>query len=568
MAIQRMLQVAFSEHREVELKFRLANLDPFAVLRQADRLLGQFELSPICSQDTLDLYWDTPDYALARGGFGLRTRRQNGRWLVTLKELSLHATDALTDRVEVESEWAEKAMHDFLRRPRLGTLLKVLAQPGWPPPAWSQVVLTKRNPHLQVVAPLHQHRDKRDLSGVAVQHGEVVGELSLDTVRVYPSTPGKGTKLLAQIDAQILAAVGTFYELELEARDSTSQNRLAEIAEPMASAFDLEPSVTGKAESALRLLARVTPDGAPAIQPTTSMIEAGRAIWRQQLVEMILGERGVRCQQDAEAVHDMRVAIRRIRAANRIFGPFFDQVQIAPYARKLRKTARILGAARDLDIALDLINDCQKTLTSAGEALQPVITFWQAERRTAYAAVQKWLTGKAYSRFLTGFAAFCHTPGTDGMAAHGAETGGMISCQVRHVLPTEIFERYARMRAYEVIIEPDVPVQALHRLRIEGKRLRYAVEFVQHLLAPTATAYLLRQLKALQDCLGAINDAAVMQDRLRTFAGTQQDVASLEALIAYLDSLIEQQRATFGNLWAEFTSLETRTQLALAIAPL
>src|SRR5690606_30776478 len=88
----------------------------------------------------------------------------------------------------------------------------------------------------------------------------------------------------------------------------------------------------------------------PGVEPDDPMSEAGRKILRFHFRRMLRQESGARQGDDPEAVHDMRVATRRLRAALRVFGPYYDPGVIHPLDRGLRRAGRALGAVRDLDV--------------------------------------------------------------------------------------------------------------------------------------------------------------------------------------------------------------------------
>lgn len=545
--------VESSAQREIELKYRLEDDALLASLRHDDRFLDLFGLGPRRCQKTVDIYWDTVDYALTRGGFGLRTRRQDRSWLVTLKELTLPASSALADRVEVEASLDEITLSTFLREPKLDHLLAVLIKADRLPSAWQQVRLRKARPTLHPLALLEQVRHKRLVISTDEPTGtssaDSIGELSLDTVQIF--VPPSTLDLPTLFGPNSRSPVATFREVEIEADQANQFERFRTLATRLKEIPLLIPSEAGKAETALRQLAH-----AGEIEPSHSMPEAGRLIWRQQLMEVLLNEAGVRCHHNEDAVHDMRVAIRRMRAAQRIFGPYFDEKEIDPYLRTLRKTARMLGAARDLDVALDLLDKYEISLP-------PVKTAWEKEREGAYVEAQAWLKDKSYSRFVAAFDRFCRAPGLGVRARHVGDAPH--SEQVRHVLPVEIFSHFTNMRAYESVIDAATPLPILHRLRIEAKRLRYALEFIAHLLDPQIAPSLVQDLKMLQDRLGDINDAAVMGDRLRRFAKDHPQI-SVDRVLAQLDNVIEAERTSFAPLWAAFIGAETRRRIALAIA--
>ena len=100
--------------------------------------------------------------------------------------------------------------------------------------------------------------------------------------------------------------------------------------------------------------------------------------------------------------------------------------------------------------------------------------------------------------------------------------------RVRDTAGSRIWLAYEQVRAYEAVLKwADVPT--LHQLRIEAKRLRYTLEFVREALGPEGPA-LISRVVALQDHLGAMNDAEVAAHMARTFlvehSGQLSDVES------------------------------------------
>ncbi|HRL14208.1 MAG TPA: CHAD domain-containing protein, partial [Aggregatilineales bacterium] len=89
------------------------------------------------------------------------------------------------------------------------------------------------------------------------------------------------------------------------------------------------------------------------LQPTDQMSEAGRKIVLRDFVEMLRREAGSILGEDSEEVHKMRVATRRMRSASRLFEPYYRGKVIRPLTDGLRRTARTLGAVRDLDVLLE-----------------------------------------------------------------------------------------------------------------------------------------------------------------------------------------------------------------------
>ncbi|MEZ4622247.1 MAG: CHAD domain-containing protein [Caldilineaceae bacterium] len=229
-----------------------------------------------------------------------------------------------------------------------------------------------------------------------------------------------------------------------------------------------------------------TADGG--IQPSMSMADACRLLLLQQLVNMICYESGVRFSNDIEYVHQTRVSIRRLRAAAKLFGQKAEQKNLQPYLKWARKTGKLLGPVRDLDVALFKAQQQKKKQRAASQQIQA----WQAERAAAHADLVEWLDSPEYRHCLAKFHAFCTAPMVDEPSESSDDQSGKpqavkaqaIRCQpsqVRHVVPTLLTEQMAAVRCYETIFEQTepIPYAMLHALRIQCKYLRYSLGFTE-----------------------------------------------------------------------------------------
>jgi CHAD domain-containing protein len=147
---------------------------------------------------------------------------------------------------------------------------------------------------------------------------------------------------------------------------------------------------------------------------------------------------------------------------------------------------------------------------------------------------------------------------------------------VRHVVPRLIFTRYEAVRAYEPIIA-SAPLTTYHALRIDFKRLRYALEFFREVLGPE-TPGLIKATVGMQDLLGALQDAYVAEGLIGEFLAAQKAkrkkrfaAGELTGVEAYLESQRVAQQdlvLAFPALWAEIVGPDFRRTLALAVAAL
>jgi CHAD domain-containing protein len=255
----------------------------------------------------------------------------------------------------------------------------------------------------------------------------------------------------------------------------------------------------------------------PGIEPDDPMSEAGRKILRFHFRRMLYNEPGTRLGEDVEALHDMRVATRRMRAALRVFGEYYLPKAAARYSKGLKRTGRALGAARDLDVFRGKTQDYVDTLSVSEQGgLDDFISILERQRETARKRMLVYLDSKKYLRFTDRFGRFVETEGMDSLEVtlDGHEPRPY---HVRYVAPMAVFERLANMRAYdEWVTIPSPPVARLHALRIACKRLRYTLEFFSEVLGPD-TKELIKEVVVMQDHLGDLQDAVVASAILRDY---------------------------------------------------
>jgi CHAD domain-containing protein len=255
----------------------------------------------------------------------------------------------------------------------------------------------------------------------------------------------------------------------------------------------------------------------PGIEPDDLMSEAGRKILRFHFRRMLYNEPGTRLGEDVEALHDMRVATRRMRAAFQVFGEYYRPKAAARYSKGLKRTGGALGAVRDLDVFRGKTQDYVETLPASQRGgLDDFVSILEQQREGARERMLVYLDSKKYLRFSERFGRFVETEGMDSLAV-ALDGDEPRPYHVRYVAPMAVFERLAHMRAYdEWVTIPNPPVARLHSLRIACKRLRYTLEFFGEVLGPD-TKELIEEVVVMQDHLGELQDAVVASGILRDY---------------------------------------------------
>lgn len=310
----------------------------------------------------------------------------------------------------------------------------------------------------------------------------------------------------------------------------------------------------------------------PGILPDDPMSEAGRKTLRFHFYRMLENESGTRLGEDIEALHDMRVATRRMRSAIPIFAPYFEKRIVKRFNKDLRRTGRALGRVRDLDVFMEKA----QAYLSSGEgldstALDPLISNWEDEREAARRVMLKYLEGNKYNQFVEEFTEFLVT---EGAGALDQEMDMPSSYYVFQAVPLLVYQRDSVVRGYAHIIE-DAPLNTLHALRIDIKRFRYALEFFEEVLGDNVKE-VIKHAVSLQDHLGDLNDADVACQILIEFLDQwrerdRRDQVNISGITHYLVSKQNELRGlvdSFPAAWEKFNCPNVRTLLGEAVASL
>jgi triphosphatase len=547
--------------QETEAKFVIQTAALGDRVRTAQFLPKEFALTPATTVTHLDLYLDTEDYALLRDGYALRLRQTSSGYQVTLKGLNPNRNSTLHKRLELEEPLAADAT--------------LLAWEEWPQ-AVREVVSTKMSAGQKLVpiCAIRQTRHKRIVTFAksGEQNGEPFAELSVDEVQVL--RVGRPAKEVNWTTAwQEMPVLNTWCELEVELLSGQDEAVLATLSVSLSKRRGIRPMTTSKFERAVVLVHSaliIAGKSVDHLLPELTMGDACRLIWRQQLAQLLLNEAGVRYSDDIEYVHDMRVALRRLRTALRFFGRFFRPKAIRPFRRALAKTGRLLGAVRDRDVALvRLTKDTDPVAKGQSNGLRSLAQTWRKERDQAFRELVTWLDSDDYRRFVKQFSRFCARSGKGLHRVDGKREAAQNPHQVRHVLPAVIIKRYSRVRAFEAIFETDfdtgqsLPPKTLHQLRIQCKFLRYTLEFAQPLLGASGVR-LVTMLKQLQNLLGNLNDAAVSQSLLAEERSGEAAVAA-ESYHASQQAIIDRLQSEVAAALRDFVSPATRRLVAQAV---
>jgi CHAD domain-containing protein len=387
-------------------------------------------------------YHDTADRRLLRAGITLRRRVENGvgRWQLKLP------SDA--SRLELEEPGGSVSPLPTLARLLSGIL---------------------RGSELELVATPETHRHGCLVEGV---------EVTVDDVSVLEG----------------MAVVQHFSEVEAELVGG-SRVSIEHVGKALRGLGATPGTATPK------ILRVVELPKAPSVSPEAPALDHLCAFISAQLDELRKGDPIVRATDDADAVHDMRVAVRRLRTILRTARPMLSRAWVDDLRSELDRFGRLFGSVRDLDVLIEhLTREATEAGAGTGET-EGLLAPLEAERDRARVELRAAIEDERYYVLLDRLeAATASLPVT------------------RTDLTVEQFAKkeFKKLRLFGKRASRDDDRQ-LHKLRIHGKRARYAAELAQRSRGAPATRFVKASTR-LQDVLGEHQDAAVAIDRLQLLA--------------------------------------------------
>ena len=318
------------------------------------------------------------------------------------------------------------------------------------------------------------------------------------------------------------------------------------------------------------------PTERPYVESKDLVVEAARKVMRFNFALMLQEEDGTRIGDDIEALHDMRVATRRLRASFEVFRKCFEPGILKPYLKGLRSTGRALGKVRDFDVLLDNMKNYQASLSvEQWEASDVYIQACELERESARIEMLSYLDSKKFASFKRKFNIFLNAVGTGERKYSTDQQNPKLVCEVAPML---IYTRFASVRSYDSIIEK-ATIEQLHMLRIEFKNFRYTVEYFREVLG-TEVESVINILKKQQDHLGRLNDARIAMKItnafIKPYGSIQKDLLvgkkdykkAVDEYLEYRQEELDNLMTSFPDTWSEFNSAEFKRNLAFAISVL
>lgn len=264
----------------------------------------------------------------------------------------------------------------------------------------------------------------------------------------------------------------------------------------------------------------------------------------------------VRRDQSIEHLHHFRVAVRRTRSALGQLKKVFEPQARRTFQREFAWLGDISGPQRDLDVLLQALARYQAE--QSAEALQPLLHLIQETRDEHHQRLVCALESQRFRQLLEDWSEFLGRKAPSG--PHAGRPVGEVASERIGFLWNRFLERGRAIR-------PETSDAALHRVRIDGKKLRYLLEFFRGLFDERRVEETLGELKRLQDCLGSFNDLNVQQRELAGFAEGLPDVTVIEGLNQDLAARQAGERRRFHQLFQRFSEKFGNDDIRMILKP-
>ncbi|NMG76535.1 CHAD domain-containing protein [Aromatoleum diolicum] len=472
--------------QEVELKLTLPR-KALPALRRHPLIAGAAKQGNAVTLD--NTYFDTPELALKARKIAVRTRRHGRVQLQTVK-CAAASTGGLTQRPEWEQAFSGTFDFSAIDAPKVRKLL------------------LRHSPDL---APVFSTRFRRE-------------------TRLY--TQDDTARILMMIDTgEVIAGERRepICELELELVEGQPLDLLL-LACRLAADIPLMPGDLSKAERGFRLHLGepLTPLRAETstIDANQTPVEAFRSLASSCLRQWQANAVGAATGGTPEFIHQLRVALRRLRSLLDLFAPALPADFVDDWKARLAQNADTFAEARDLDVLYEEIL-APVTTDDAGHSGSEAAAVARLAERVRDARDQarqdalRSLDPAAQGRLLFGFSA----------ALYALPANSLIGAtDLRTFARLQLDRLLKKVRRRHAAAADRVPAH-LHALRIALKRLRYGIEFFAPLMpAKAGKAYLAAVVRA-QNALGFINDVDVARDRLAQWAGETPELRAAAAFV-------------------------------------
>ncbi len=246
------------------------------------------------------------------------------------------------------------------------------------------------------------------------------------------------------------------------------------------------------------------------------------------------------CGGDARALHEMRIALTRLRTTIAFFSPMVAGPQQARLANELRWLNTHLGAVRDLDVAIERLKAIKPRSQAAYRS-------WSQERAEAQRHLTRALRSVKYQRLIKSISLWIEKGSWSRKTGRAANER---ACPVSEYGARKLMQWWGKLIKKSRKLR-EIGTRKRHRVRLLNKRLNYAIEAVAELVSASEISRLQATLKLLrkaQRSLGQLNDDARCQSLAATLGQRGAGVSRIFLGPGHEKRLIRTAAATYQKL--------------------
>jgi triphosphatase len=501
--------------REIELKLHAAPTELDALLH--DPLLTARRVGEPRTERALTVYYDTPGLELARRGVALRVRRLGNRRLQTVK--TRRKGDGGDNGIANRTEWEWPIRGD---EPDLSLLAGEVVGELIPPEA------------REALRPVFSTDIERTRVEVAADAATRV-ELALDRGKICA---GEHEAPVSEVELELLPSEG-----------DPRPGALFELALDLQRGRDLSLSTESKADLGYALLAP-QPVAARKAAPLElaediTLGAAFRAIARNCVAHLLDNQAAALAGNDIEGIHQMRVAVRRLRAALALFRKALGKTERKAIGGELKWLAGELGPARDWDVLVgETLNKPALREALGGDAAAGLAALVEPAREAARARAVAALRSARYTTLVL----------TLGLLLEGERwrrpEAARLAARPLARRASRLLDRHARAARRSGKGIESLAAEDRHELRKRLKTLRYAGTFLRSLYPGKKATRYIASLAELQDILGELNDYETARALLAEAAAPDEPRAA--RLVALIGVAEQQRLAELPGRWKRF----------------
>jgi len=299
--------------------------------------------------------------------------------------------------------------------------------------------------------------------------------------------------------------------------------------------------------------------------PSKTMIELSESLTAREaalkIIDSLLGTaeknaEGIKNDIGTDFIHDFRVSLRRLRTLMGQFKQVFPKDTVDSIRNGLSSLGRISNSSRDLDVYLARKSEYMEMLP---KRMRPHLDVFfkrlDESRKKEFGAMQGELDSETYKSTMATLHELIKNSTRLPETRNSREPAKLLASRF-------ILKKFKNIILDGSDISDETSDNDIHRLRISCKHLRYLIEFFSSLFPCRETSQILRQMKQLQDRLGAYNDLSVQQrylnSHIETYGRGEKDsvpfLKSLRNLIAELDFEKDSEQIAIVKKMSRFCS--------------